>query len=326
MKTPHKLKKTIRENRTFLIVTHINPEGDAIGSCISLALGLKKLGKRVSLFGRDSLPSDLKFLPHSHLYTTKIPAIKFDVICVVDCNTIERTGLKGLGAKNTIIIDHHIPSPLTTHQMFHSDSLTCFIDEHASAAGELVYKVLRSLHVPLDAEIATNLYTAIYTDTGGFRYSNTNPESLQICSTLIKEGADPWDITSKLYESLPMNRLRLLALILTTLEKKDAIAWVTIHRDMYRKTQTSVEDSENMVDYPRAIDGVEMAVLFREDKKNVYKVSLRSKGSVNVADIARSFGGGGHAKAAGCRLNGSLAEVKKRVLSASRTAIRKSRK
>lgn len=320
MKVPLKLKNIIRDNGTFLIVSHMNPEADAIGSCIGLALGLKKLGKNVHILGKDPLPSFLKFLPRSDLFKTRKPSMEFDVLCVVDCNTPERTGLKGLSAENTIIIDHHIPSPHLTRHMFQSNSIALFIDKNASAAGELVYKTLHSLRVPFDSDIATNLYASIYSDTGGFRYSNTNPESLMISSALIKAGANPWEVTKELYESIPLKRLQLLTLMLSTLEKQGSTAWVTIRREMYKKTGTSVEDTDDFVNYPRKVKGVEVAVLFREDEKDVYKVSLRSKGKVNVAEIAQSFGGGGHANAAGCRLKGTFPKVKKKVFQAIKTA------
>ncbi len=320
MNVPPKLKNIIRENSTFLIVSHINPEADAIGSSIGLALGLKKLGKHVYILGKDPLPSFLRFLPGSHLFKTRKPSRESDVLCVIDCNTQERTGLKGLRARTTLIIDHHIPPPNATRHMFGSKTLVPFIDENASAAGELVYKVLHSLRVPLDSTIATNLYTSIYSDTGGFRYSNTNPECLKISSLLIEAGANPWEVTKELYESIPLKRIQLLTLMLSTLEKKGSIAWVTIRKDMYKKTGTGVEDTDDFVNYPRKIKGVEVAVLFREDEKDVYKISFRSKGRVNVAGIAQAFGGGGHANAAGCRLKGPLQKVKKKVFQAIQAA------
>jgi phosphoesterase RecJ-like protein len=326
MKTPSRLQKLIKENKRFLIVSHANPESDAIGSCIALALGLKKMGKFTYILNRDPVPDIVRFLPHSGSVKRKIPPMNFDALIIVDCNTIERTGLNGLKADSAAIIDHHIPTPNVSRHMFHSKQLVKFIDENSAAAGVLVYKLLRSLHVPFDRKIATNLFTSIYSDTGGFRYSNTNPETLTIASKLIEEGAIPWEITREIYENNPLNRLRLLNLTLSTLEKKGAIAWVTVRKKMFQDTNTSVQDIENFVDYPRTIKGVEVAVLFREDKKNSYKLSLRSKGKVDVEEIAKSFGGGGHSSAAGCRLTGPLPEIKGKILKVIRAAIRKTSK
>jgi phosphoesterase RecJ-like protein len=322
MKAPPKLRKIIAENKKFLIVSHMNPEADAIGSSIGLALGLKKLGKYAYVLNRDPLPDILKFLPRADMVKGKIPSREFDVLCVVDCNSLERTGLKDLKAKNTVIIDHHIPSPQVTRHTFHSSQLVSFIDENASATGELVYKVLHSLKVQIDREIATNLYTSIYSDTGGFRYSNTGPESLIIASRLIEAGAKPWEVTKEIYESMPFNRLHLLALMLSTLKKNGPIASVVIQKSMYKKTKTSVQDTEDFVDFPRKVKDVEVAVLFREDRHNLFKISLRSKGTVNVEKIARYFGGGGHHNAAGCRMEGSLTEVKRKMFNALNKAIR----
>lgn len=320
MKSLNKLQKLIKENEKFLIVSHINPEGDAIGSCIALALGLKKMRKSVYILSKDPVPDILKFLPHSDLINTKKPSINFDVLILVDCNTIERTGLSSLGGKNikikaTAIIDHHSTiSPDKRHIIW--------VDSKASATGELIYKFLKALRIPIDKKIATNLYTAILTDTGGFQYSNTSVESVRIASDLIEAGAEPWKIAKEVYESISLNCLRLLSQMLLTLEKRGKIAWVTVTRLMFKKTNTCAQDTENFVDYPRKVKGVEVAVLFREKAKSRYKVSLRSKGKVNVADIAKTFGGGGHVSAAGCVVNGSLTEVKKKVLKAVRNAIK----
>ncbi len=320
MRISPKLLKLIRENKNFLIVSHINPEGDAIGSSIALALGLKKLGKYVYILSKDPLPDILKFLPHSDLINTKIPPMNFDVLLMIDCNTIERTGFstpgrsKNLTAKATVVIDHH----LTARK---NKKYINMINPQVSATGELIYRLFNALHVSIDKKIATNLYTAILTDTGGFRYSNTSVESLRIASKLIEAGANTWEITKEVYENIPLNCLRLLTLTLSTLEKKGKIAWITVTQHMFKKTNTSAQDTENFSDHPRKIKGVEVGVLFREDGKNSYKVSLRSKGMVNVADITKTFGGGGHASAAGCKLNGTLQEVKDKVFKAIRKAL-----
>ncbi len=325
MKTLNKLRKLIKENKKFLIVSHINPEGDAIGSCIALALGLKKMRKSVYILSKDPVPDILKFLPHSDLINTKKPSKIFDVLIMVDCNTIERTGLSALGetapggknfkVKATAIIDHH--STISPDKRY-----IIWVDSKASAAGELIYKLLKALRIPIDKKIATNLYTAILTDTGGFRYSNTSVESVRIASDLIEAGAEPWKIAKEVYESISLNCLKLLSQVLPTLERQGKIAWVTVTRLMFKKTSTCAQDTENFVDYPRKVKGIEVAVLFREKAKNRYKVSLRSKGRVNVADIAKTFGGGGHVSAAGCVVNGSLTEVKKKVLKAVRNKIK----
>ncbi|MBI5051068.1 MAG: bifunctional oligoribonuclease/PAP phosphatase NrnA [Nitrospirae bacterium] len=332
---PSELLRLIRRNKKFLVLSHVNPEGDSAGSCIALALGLKKIGKTVYILNRDSVPEILRFLPFSNLFSRdhKIRTQQFDVLFLVDCNTIERTGFKDIKTKNIIIIDHHILHQPNTAENINSSQfpvpssqLFSWIVPEAAAAGELVYKLLDALHVPLDKAIATNLYTAIFTDTGSFRYSNTTPETLNIASRLIEAGVDTWEITKEVYENISFNRLRLLTLCLATLEKQGRAAWITITQDMFKKTNTSVQDTENFVDYARKIKGVEAGILFRQEKKDLYKISFRSKGAVNVADIATAFGGGGHSNAAGCTVKGSLNDVKEKVLKAVRASIKKSKR
>lgn len=335
MKNPSKLLKIIKENRKFLIVSHINPEGDAIASGIALALGLKKLGKYAYILSKDPLPETLKFLPDSDLINTRIPSMNFDVLIMIDCNSIERTGFSGPGgsnreekqlrAKTTAVIDHHLlPQRITRYDSPKPSGQQSirWIEPNASATGELIYKLLNLLHVQIDKKIAINLYTAIFTDTGGFRYSNTSIETLRIASKLIEAGANTWEITKEVYENIPINYFRLLTLTLATLEKKGKIAWITVTRRMLRKTNTTAQATEDFADRPRKIKGVEVGIFFRQDGKNLYKVSLRSKGAVNVAYIAKVFGGGGHANAAGCILKDSLKDVQNKVFQAVRKEIR----
>jgi len=325
-----KMKRTLSEiirlikgNKKFLIVSHINPEGDAVGSSIALALGLKKLGKKdVCILSKSPLPETLRFLPSSEIITQSPPLKEYDVLFIIDCNTLERTGFKRLKAKNTVIMDHHIPPPDMERSELYKSLSAAFIDPDAAATGMLVYKLLTALKVFIDKDIATNLYTAILVDTGGFRYSNTSPESLRIACHLVRAGAMPWDITKEIYESIPYKSMKLLGISLSTINRKNGIAWITATKDMFKKTGTTAEDSEDFVDFPRKVEGIEVAVFFRQDDTDVFKISLRSKGRVNVQEIARSFGGGGHFAAAGCKIKGTLQEVQKKVFTAIQKAIK----
>lgn len=325
-KISSKLLNLIKRNKSFLIVGHINPEGDAIGSALALALGLKKIGKKdVSVLNRDGVPEILKFLPAAKSVKQTPPRKKFDVLFIVDCNTLERTGFQELKAEHTAIIDHHIPPVEADKSELYRTLAAALIDPHAAATGMLIYRVLTSLRIPIDKNIATNLYTAILVDTGGFRYSNTSPESLRIACHLVQAGAMPWDITKEIYESIPFRSMKLMGLSLATLEMKDDIAWITTTMDMLKKTGTTTEDSEDFVDFPRKVKEIKVAVFFREDAENVFKISLRSKSRVNVQEIAHSFGGGGHFAAAGCKVKGSLQEVQDKVFSAVKKAIKKAK-
>lgn len=323
MKVPGKLLKLIRDSDDFLIVTHIKPEGDAIGSALALALGLKKLGKRVCLLDRDPVPYFLRFLPSSNLFRQTPPGRVFEALLILDCNTLERTGFTdGLRTEKIGIIDHHILGRNRSGSVSKSLTPVGYIDPEAPATGVLVYKVLKALKVAIDKQIATNLYTAILVDTGGFRYSSTNAESHRIGALLVDAGAEPWAIAKELYENSRINSIRLLALALSTIGMKDGVAWISVTEDMLRRTGSSSDDTEDFVNYPRGLQGVQVAAFFREDGSGYCKVSLRSKGRVNVAVVAEVFGGGGHAAAAGCRLKGSLESVRKRVLIAVRRAVR----
>jgi phosphoesterase RecJ-like protein len=324
-KPSSKLLNLITQNKSFLIVGHINPEGDAIGATLALSLGLRKLGKKdICVLSRDPVPETLRFLPSSEIVRQKPPAKEFDVVFLVDCNEVKRTGYEGFRAKKTAIIDHHVlPADAATSEFYKSVSAV-LIDPDAAAAGLLVYRVLTALKVPIDKNIATNLYTAILTDTGGFRYSNASAESLKTAAHLVEAGARPWDISKEVYESIPYKSMKLLGLSLATLERKDGIAWINTTKHMFGKTGTTSEDSEDFVDFPRKVKDIDVAIFFREDGAKSYKLSLRSKGRVNVQKIAKSFGGGGHVAAAGCKINGSLKEVQDRVFRAVRKALKES--
>jgi len=318
----YRLLNLIKDNRRFLIVTHFNPEGDAIGSSLALALGLRKMKKVVTVIDRDPVPEVLRFLPGSWMFRRRPPAGIFDILFLVDCNTIERTGFTSLRSRHTVIIDHHMVSEEVSRAIKAGAISAACISQDASATGELVFGLLLKLGVPIDRDMATNLYTAIMVDTGGFRYSNTTDKTLLIASRLIRAGAEPWEIAREVYENIPYRAMKLLSLSFSTLQKKDGIACLTVTKEMFKKTGTNAQDTENFVEYVRGIKGVEVAVLFRDDGDGIIKVSLRSKGRVNVADVARVFGGGGHAPAAGCRLRGSMESIKRRVLRVVRDAVK----
>lgn len=318
-----KLLNLIRQSNSFLIVGHINPEADSLGSSLALALGLKKLGKKdICVLSNDPVPEILKFLPSAGIVRKTPPRKEFDLVIIVDCNEVKRTGYESFRAKKTAIIDHHVlPANAATSEFYRSVSAS-LIDPGAAAAGLLVYNVLTALKISLDKDIATNLYASILTDTGGFRYSNASAESLSTAAALVEAGARPWEISKELYDSIPFKSLKLLGLSLSTLERKDGIAWIHATKSMFKKTGATSEDSEDFVDFPRKIKGVEVAIFLRENGNNSYKLSLRSRDRINVQKIAKSFGGGGHVAAAGCTISGTLKDVQGKVLRAVRKAIK----
>lgn len=312
--------KVVHESQNFFITSHLNPDSDALGSMLGLALGLLEINKNVFLYNRDGVPRILQFMPGSIMINTSFEKIdEFrDVLFILDCSNLYRVGdelaekFNEIKFCSSITIDHH-----DTHEGFADISI---IDKTASSTGMIVYKLLKSLGVKINKDIATNIYATIVGDTGSFKYSNTTPETLNLAAELMGFGADPESISKNLYENESVNKLQLLSLALLTLEisNNKKIASVSVTESMFKNSCTEREDSEGLINYPRSINGIEVAVLFREEDHNgnSWKISLRSKGDTDVAKIAGLFGGGGHKKAAGCTIDGKLDDVKKKIYSA----------
>lgn len=305
------LKKTIEQCQSFIVASHVDPEGDAIGSSLAIYHALKNLGKKVCIFNESGVPRILKFLPGANEIVIHIPSVnEYDCAIIVDCGDLGRVGsLRNKLEKLKIVnIDHH-----NTNDSFGDIN---FIDKNAAAAGEIVFEIIRKLDLPITYEIAINLYTAIVVDTGSFRYASTTPKSFKIAADLLQSGVDPWFVAMHIYENYPFERMKLLGDVLLTLqlvlEGKVAISLIT--QEMLKKYNATEDIAEGFVNFGRAIDGVEVSILFKETSNGTYKLSLRSKGKVDVSKIAQTLGGGGHRNAAGCKVNGSFDEAKKRVL------------
>ncbi len=303
----------LREER-FTIASHVNPEGDAIGSSIALALALKGLNKDVRVFNTDGVPAVYGFLPSSGLVETVMDGerLKDSVLVVLDCNSLDRVGLDGAECRRVVVIDHH--------QTVTDFGDVRWIEPDSPAAGLMVYNLLRALGTRIDGDIAVNLYTAIAVDTGTFRYPNTTAETFRAAADLVDAGADPAEVSNRLYESWSENRFGLLVRVLQTLDIVDAgnvrCAITNVTLDMFRETGTGAADTENFINFPRMIGSVEIAVMFREEEPGCWKVSLRSRGACDVSAVASRFGGGGHRNAAGYRACGSLADLRRGFLDA----------
>lgn len=311
MSNPASIAKALQQCKTVLISAHKSPDGDALGSQLGLMLALEKLNKTVTAHNLDPVPEIYRFLPRNERIKIGKPVRgRYDAYIVVDADP-PRTGLFEQVYPSDILIniDHHITNPLEW-------PLT-WLEPDVSACGEMIYHLIRELGVPLDRDIALCLYTAIFTDTGSFRYSNTTPESMRIAATLLDTGVDPWLVTENVYESFAYRRLKLLGSVLAGMEQSadGRTAWVVVTDELYRQTGTSAEDTDNFVNFVRSSKGVEVAVLFRQTAAAQYKISLRSKGRVDLSGLAQSLGGGGHRNAAGGILDGTIEEVKKRVIS-----------
>jgi phosphoesterase RecJ-like protein len=308
----------IKVGKRFMVVSHVNPEGDAVGSLLGLTLALKSMGKDVTPFLQDPIPKIMKFLPGADTVVHTLDGCEpFDAAFAVDCGKLDRLGSRFVefeGRGPIINIDHHI-----TNDLFGELNV---IDAGASATGEVLYDFCKAASIEITRDIAINLYVAIHTDTGGFRYSSSTADSFMKAGELVRSGADPWDISTRVYENYPAKKYKLLAKVLATLDissvaGSDAnIATLVVTLDMLKETDTGADLADGFVNYARSIENVEVGILFRELDAGKFKVSFRSKGVVDVAKVSESFGGGGHSHAAGCTVNGELEDIRERVVGA----------
>jgi phosphoesterase RecJ-like protein len=308
MKVPPNLISFLREQNDFFIATHINPEADALGSSLALSMALKSIGKNTIVYDRDGVPEFYRFLPDNEQFISSYAHIKPSglSLLLLDCNTPERAGIKGLHFERSAVIDHH-----ETESAFGD---VRWIEPGAAATGVMIFYLLKQLGIDFTKAIAANLYAAIAIDTGTFRYANTTAQVLRVAAELIEAGANPSFISHNLYETWSGGRFRLLIMALNTLEIRDGVAFTFVTGEMFRKTGTGPEDTENFPGFPRMIKDIRISAFFRELKENEWKVSLRSKGDMNVARIAALFEGGGHKNAAGFKITGSLESAKKSLL------------
>ncbi|MGH7273919.1 MAG: DHH family phosphoesterase [Nitrospiria bacterium] len=315
----HEVIQEIERNSTFLVSTHINPEGDALGSALALALALRTLGKKALVVNRDPVPRFLDFLPYQGIFQQRNQVAEpYDVLAVLDCGDLARTALfdpQNLPATRVINIDHH----LTNQQFGHIN----WIQVEATATGEMIFELIKAMGINMTSEMALCIYTSIVTETGSFRYSNTSSRTFLLAAELVGHGVEPWRVAQQLFERNTTGQLKLLADLLSKMEvsRDGRMAWVEVTQDLFSATKTSAEDIENFVNYPRSIEGVEVAILFRELSSDSYKLSFRSKGRVDVARLAEQFGGGGHRNAAGCVVKGRRDQVREKVLPAVEEAI-----
>lgn len=305
VKVPPKLLSFLNEEDEFLIATHINPEPDAIGSSLALSIALESLGKITVLYDRDTITEMYRFLPGCEKFTNSITSPSLPLI-LLDCNSLERAGIEGMDFTYSAVIDHH-----ETEKDFGDIK---WIDPESAATGMMVFYLLKELGVRITKDIAVNLYSAIAIDTGTFRYSNTNAEVLRVGAELIEAGANPAYISKNLYETWSEKRFTLLIKALNTLEIRDNVAITFVTGDMFKETGTGTEDTENFANFPRMMKDIKISAFFREINNNYWKVSLRSKGDINVARIATLFNGGGHKNAAGYEIKASLEAAKESLL------------
>ena len=302
----------LAQAKHVLVVAHERPDGDAIGSTLGLGMALDDLGVRATLFNVDTPPYNLMFLDGvERLTSTLHPSERPDVTVVLDCSERSRVGERfpEHGWGDTIIcLDHH-----ATHD---PDFPDIFVhDVEACSTGELVYRLLCEIGTPLTPEISRALFCAVQTDTGSFRYQNTTTETMELASALLRTRINAWDVSAGVYEQQPAQRLHLLTHVLQTLQISSSgkLASLCVSEEMFTRTATDSTHIDGFINYARSIAGVEVATMISGDDRDGYRVSMRSSGSVNVAAVAEQFGGGGHFNAAGCRIEGTLDDVRARL-------------
>ena len=287
-----------RRNR-FLLTSHARPDGDAVGSTLACAQILRSMGKEASVVLSDGVPVIYRRLPFSDsVLQSTDQAPEADAAIILECDGVARTRLTGLEHHYLINIDHH-----ATARPFGDVN---WIDTSACATAEMIFLLARRAGVKVSPEVATCLYTAVLTDTGSFCFPGTTARTFELAEELVRCGADPVHIAHNVYFSTALSKMRLLGSALSSLSRQGNLVWMHITQDMMDRCDASEEDCEGLVNYALAIGGIEVALFFRELPSGDFRVSLRSKGNVNVAVVAESFGGGGHECASGCAVKGPL--------------------
>jgi phosphoesterase RecJ-like protein len=301
----------IENKHHFAITTHVRPDGDGIGSSLGLCWLLRSLGKEAEVIVSDGIPATYNCLPGADeiVHVSEITG-KYDAVFVIECSDIERPAIKNLDQQFTVNIDHH-----ATCEHFGTIN---WIDPTASACGEMIYNLCKAIGGRISREIAECLYMALVTDTGSFHFPNTTDRTLKVASELVKAGVKPAKISEAVYNSYPWSRIELMSRVLATVQRDASgrVAWMRQTLEMRHETGMSDGDNNGFVNIPLAAKEIVASVYMREVRPHFFRVSLRSKGAINVARVAERFGGGGHKNAAGCRIEGDWDECERRLIAA----------
>jgi phosphoesterase RecJ-like protein len=291
----------------LLVTAHARPDGDAVGSALACWMMLQRMGKQAEMVLSDRVPWIYRGLPcSSQVRHCSHVEGDYDAVILLECDSIERTRLGGLENRFLINIDHH-----TSGRAFANVN---WIDSEACAVAEMVYHLIGKAGISLTAEMAACLYTAVLTDTGSFCFAGTDAHTFELARDLVLHGADPVHLARDVYFSNPAAKMRLLGAALANLHHDGRLAWLWVSEEDMDRAEAAEEDCEGIVNYAIGIAGIEVAVFLRELRDHRVRLSLRSKGWVNVATIAEQFGGGGHENASGCTLDGPLPVAMNRIL------------
>jgi len=299
--------KHIEQRNRFVLTSHARPDGDAIGSALACRQILRAMGKEADVVLRDGVPRIYQPLPYAReVVQSENVNGDYEAAIILECDSIQRTRLHGLENKFLINIDHH--------QSGRPFAQVNWIDPKAVATAEMVYRLAREAGVKISPEIATCLYTAVLTDTGSFMFEGTNEHTFELARELVLAGADPAHCARNIYFGHSTAKMRLLGAALSNLHREGPLAWISVSQEQMQLCHAREEDCEGLVNYALSMQGVEVALFFRELPDGRFRVSLRSKGHVNVAAVAERLGGGGHQCASGCAIDGPLSSAAARIL------------
>ena len=294
--------RVIRSQQRILVTSHLRPDGDAVGSMLAMSFLLQALGKSPQLVLADPVPVLYRTLPGANaIRNTADLDATFDTAIVLECDSVARTGIPTLASYPIVNIDHHASAK--------SFGTVNWVDPSASAVAEMVYRLAIAADVEVTPDMATCLYTAVLTDTGSFSYEAVSARTFELASELVHKGASPGRIAERIYFSNPESKIRLLGCALATLKIDQGIATVFVTQKDMESTHASDADCEGVVNYAIGIEGVHVALFLREIDGGLYRISMRSKGGLNVAAVAEHFGGGGHRNASGCTVAGPFVQA-----------------
>lgn len=306
----------IENKQNFGITTHIKPDGDGVGSSLGLCWLLKSLGKSAEVIVHGTVPLAYRSLPGAEaIRDIKEVDREYDAVFVIECSDLERPGIAGLEDEFTVNIDHHATSE-------HFGTIN-WIDSTASAVGEMIYNLCKAIGGRVTKEIAECVYMALVTDTGSFHFSNTTERTLKVASELVKAGVKPADISEAVYNNYPWSRIELMRQVLDTVRRDESGKVASLRQTLKMRQEAGAVDGDNngFVNIPLAAREILAAVYMREVGGNKYRVSLRSKGDINVAKVAERFGGGGHRNAAGLQIEGDWDAKEAELVKAVREAV-----
>jgi phosphoesterase RecJ-like protein len=295
----------IRRRQRFVLSSHVRPDGDAIGSQLGMAFALWHLGKEVRLVNRDAPPAHMNVFPGvARIEVANRIDDPGDAVIVMECGELSRTGVEGFERGFVINIDHHIGNA--------SYGALNWFNPGAAACGEMVFDLIQELGVDLTLEIATHVYIAILTDTGSFHHSNISPRTFDICRQCVEAGVDPPQVAGAIFDSNNLGRLKLFGAVLSKMELDASGRVATVYVDQKLATDCggTYEDTEGIVNLPLSVKEIEAVAFFKEAGPGDWRVSMRSKGEVDVNAIAKQFDGGGHKNASGCNANGTFEDLK----------------